>query len=66
MTTDVRFLLVYETENLNTLNMDGLLGLAPGMAPGRTAEKKTILQQMQDQGQLKEKIFSIYLGLTDD
>ena len=30
VTDSVRFLLIYEAENLNTLNQDGLVGLAPG------------------------------------
>ena len=31
---DVGFLLIYEAENLNTLNQEGLVGLAPGSIDG--------------------------------
>ena len=59
----VRFLLIYTADNLNTLQQDGLVGLSPGSV---NSEQKTLLQEMVDQGQLTDKIFSLYLGLKED
>ena len=60
---DVRFLLIYEAEDLNTLKQDGLVGLAPGSV---NEGQKTLLESMYEQGQLRDHIFSLYLGLNGD
>ena len=59
----IRFLLIYSAENLNTLNQDGLVGLAPSSID---PNQKTLLEEMFEQGQLRDMMFSLYLGLPDD
>ena len=61
LTNDVRFLLIFEAENLNTLNQDGLVGLAPGSI---NKNQKPLTQVMYEQGQLRDNVFSMYLGQT--
>ena len=60
---DVPFLIVNEAEMLNTLNQDGLVGLAPSSS---TDNRKTLLEAMYEQGLLRDKTFSMYLGLEND
>lgn len=48
---------------LNTLNQDGLVGLAPSSSK---KDRKTLLEAMYEQGLLRNKTFSLYLGLDGD
>lgn len=60
---NVPFLIVNEADMLNTLNQDGLVGLAPSTSD---TSRKTLIEAMYEQGLLRDMTFSLYLGLESD